>query len=71
MVCGSALSDGNVRLTKNLPVLIMGGGSGQLKTGRHLRYPADTPMTNLFLTVLDKVGVSAERIGDSTARLEL
>jgi len=71
MVYGSPLSDGNLHLTKNLPVLIMGGGSGQLKTGRHLRYPADTPMTNLFLTVLDKVGVSAEKIGDSTARLEL
>ena len=71
MLYGSPLSDGNLHLTKNLPVLIMGGGSGQLKTGRHLRFPADTPMTNLFLTVLDKVGVSAEKIGDSTARLEL
>ena len=50
-------------------VLIVGGGSGQLKTGRHLRYPADTPMANLFLTLLDKAGVSAESIGDSTGRL--
>jgi hypothetical protein len=67
---GSPLSDGNLHLTKNLPVLIMGGGAGRLRSGRHVRYPADTPMTNLFLTLLDKMGVPSEQIGDSTGRIE-
>ena len=68
---GSPLSDGNLHLTKNLPVLVMGGGSGRLQSGRHLRYPADTPMNNLFLTLLDKLDVHADRLGDSSGRLEL
>ena len=68
---GSPLSDGNLHLTKDLPLLVMGGGSGQLNSGRHLRYPVDTPMTNLFVTLLDKLGVSVDRIGDSTGELTL
>jgi hypothetical protein len=68
---GSPLSDGNLHLTKNLPVLIMGGGAGRLRSGRHVRYPADTPMTNLFLTLLDKLDVHAGTIGDSTGELPL
>ena len=68
---GSPLSDGNLHLTKNLPVLIMGGGAGRLRSGRHVRYPADTPMTNLFLTLLEKLDVHAGKIGDSTEELPL
>ena len=48
----------------------MGGASGRIKGGRHVRYPKDTPVTNLFLNMLDKLGVPAARIGDSTGRLE-
>ena len=44
--------------------------SPHLQGGRHLRYPAKTPVTNLFLTVLDKVGVPVDTLGDSTGRLE-
>jgi hypothetical protein len=71
LLYGSALSDGNLHLTKNLPVLVIGGGSGRLKGGRHLQFPADTPMNNLFLTLLDRLDIPAEHFGDSTGRLEL
>ena len=71
IVYGSAISDGNLHLHDNLPVLVAGGGSGQLKGGRHLRYPNETPVTNLYLTLLDKLGMPVERFGDSTGRLNL
>ena len=51
------------------PLVVVGGGCGQLKGGRHVRYPNDTPMMNLGLSLLDKVGVELEHIGDSTGRL--
>ena len=46
----------------------MGGGSGTLSGGRHLVYPDDTPLTNLQLTLLEKMGVRAETLGDSTGQ---
>jgi hypothetical protein len=57
----------------NLPILLAGGGSGRLQGGRHLRYPLEKqiPMTNLYLTLLDKVGIPVENLGDSTGKLEL
>jgi hypothetical protein len=48
----------------------VGGGAGRIKGGRHVRYPKTTPVTNLFLNMLDKLGVPANSIGDSTGRLE-
>ncbi len=71
IVYGSALSDGNLHFHNNLPVLLLGGGAGGIKGGRHIRYPEDTPLTNLFLTLLDRLEVPAENLGDSTGRLEL
>jgi len=71
IVYGSPLSDGNMHLFKNLPILLLGGGGGQIKGNRHIRFPKDTPMTNLYLTLLDKLGVSVESFGDSTGKLEL
>ncbi len=68
---GSTLSDGNEHNHDPLPVLLVGGASGQLKGGRHLRYPAHTPMANLLLTVLDKFGVHQDKFGDSTGKLEI
>ena len=47
-----------------------GGGSGTLRGGRHLRYPDRTPMTNLFVSMLDKLGSHREAVGDSTGRIE-
>ena len=70
LIYGSGMSDGNIHNHHDLPTLIVGGGSGTIKGGRHLRYPAKTPVTNLFLTLLDKVGVAIDTFGDSTGRLE-
>jgi len=70
LMYGSGMSDGNIHNHHDLPTLIVGGGSGTIKGGRHLRYPAKTPVTNLFLTLLDKVGVPIDTLGDSTGRLE-
>ena len=69
---GSGLSDGNLHMPLNLPVLLVGGGAGQVKGGRHLKYPQKTPFTNLFLTLLDMLGVPpVEKFGDSTGRLSV
>ena len=66
---GSALSNGNEHSPENLPILLAGGG-GRLQTGRHLRVDEKTPMTNLYRSVLDNVGVHTEKIGDSTGKLD-
>jgi hypothetical protein len=66
---GSSLSDGNQHIHNNLPIVLAGGG-GQFQGGRHIRYREETPMTNLFLSMLDKVGVPTEKIGDSTGKIE-
>jgi hypothetical protein len=68
---GSAMSDGNEHLLQNLPVLLLGGGTGQLQGGKHIRYPNDTPISNLYLTVMDKLGLRADRFGDSTGKADL
>jgi hypothetical protein len=69
---GSALSDGNLHLYTNLPLLLVGGSAVGIKGGRHIRFPKGTPMTNLLLTMLDKANVPhVEKLGDSTGRLDL
>jgi hypothetical protein len=65
VVYGSSLSDGNNHVHENLPVIIMGKGGGTLKPGRHIVYP-ETPMTNLYLSMLDKMGIHTDKLGDST-----
>jgi hypothetical protein len=67
---GGGLGNPNLHEHTNLPVLVAGRGAGALRTGRHLAYPADTPMTNLLVSLLDKVGVATDRLGDSTGPLE-
>ncbi len=66
----SGLSDGNRHIHENLPVLLAGRGDGSLRPGQHIVYKRGTPMTNLYLTLLERMGVPAERIGDSTGKLE-
>jgi hypothetical protein len=66
---GGGISDGNLHSHSPLPVIIAGGAGIGLKGGRHLRYPDHTPMANLLLTMLDKVGVKTDRFGDSTGEL--
>src|SRR5256885_6260814 len=51
-IYGSALSDGNMHLYKDLPVLLVAGGVAGIRAGRHIRYPENTPMANLYLTLL-------------------
>ncbi len=69
IVYGSGLSDGNRHTHEDLPVLMVGGGGG-FRRNTHIVYPKDTPMTNLYLTVLDRMGVPSEQLGDSTGRIE-
>lgn len=69
IVYGSSIADGNAHTHVDLPIVLAGGGAGQIKGGRSIRYPKNTPMTNLLLTMLDKVGVPAEKIGDSTGEV--
>jgi hypothetical protein len=69
---GGAISDGNLHLFTDLPLLLFGDGVGAIKGGRHVRYKRGTPMANLLLTMLDKANVPhVEKLGDSTGRLEL
>jgi len=68
---GSSLSDGNEHNFDPLPVVLAGGGSGQIRGGRHIRHAPQTPMSNLLLTMLDKLGARVDSIGDSTGRLEI
>jgi hypothetical protein len=63
---GSSLSDGSRHNPTNLPLLVAGG----VKGGRHLKYPDSPPVTNLFLTLLDRLGIAVDRFGDSTGKLE-
>jgi hypothetical protein len=66
----SGLSDGNHHTHEDLPVLVAGRGDGSLRPGRHIAYQKGTPITNLYLTLLERLGARAESIGDSTGKLE-
>jgi hypothetical protein len=70
VVYGSAILDGNSHSHENLPVLLAGRGDGSIQPGRHIRYAEGTPMTNLYLTLLDRMNINTEKLGDSTGRLE-
>ena len=67
---GSGNSDGNRHTHENLPILLAGKGGGSLKTGRHIRYPRETPVNNLWLAMLDRMGAPTESLGDSTGVLQ-
>jgi hypothetical protein len=51
-------------------VVLAGAGNGVLRPGRHVQYPKETPMTNLYVAMLDHMGITPEQIGDSTGELE-
>lgn len=69
IVYGSGLGDGNRHTHHDLPILLAGRGGGTLKPGRHIRYEKGTPITNLYLTLMDSMGVHEEKLGDSTGRV--
>jgi len=68
-IYGAGLSNSDVHYHHDLPILLVGGGGGQIKGGRHIKYPIETPLSNLHVTVLDKLGISLDRLGDSSGRL--
>ena len=70
LLYGSGLSDSSRHLHENLPIVLFGRGNSSIKTGQHIVYEKPTPMANLYLTMLDKMGIQAERIGDSTGKLD-
>jgi Protein of unknown function (DUF1552) len=69
MMYGAGMADSNAHSPYNIPIVLAGGGAGQLKGGRHLRFK-DTPLANLHLTLLDRFDVPWDRLGDSTGRLD-
>jgi hypothetical protein len=71
IVYGSAFADGNLHTNVDIPILLAGGGTAKIKSGRHIRYPKGTPVTNLYLSMLDKMGIPLDNLGDSTGKLEL
>jgi len=71
MLYGAGMSDSNRHDNRGLPLVLVGGGSGQLSPVGHRTYEQGTPVTNLHLTLLDKMGVPVEKFSDSTGKLEL
>jgi hypothetical protein len=69
VVYGSGISDGNRHNHEDLPILVAGRLGGSLAPGKHVRYPAETPLCNLHLALLERVGVHAPKFGDSTGQL--
>ena len=67
---GSGMGDPNLHDHINLPILVAGGGAGRLKGGRHIRYADRTPLANLHLTLLEKVGVRMDSFADSKGKVE-
>jgi hypothetical protein len=67
---GSGMSNGDKHDHVNLPILVAGGGAGRLKGGRHIRYAEPTPLANLHLTLLDKVGVRLDSFADSSGKVK-
>jgi len=70
IIYGSGISDGNRHNHDNLPILLAGKGGGTLRSGRHVRYPKETPLTNLYLSMLARIGAPTDSFGDSTGRLQ-
>jgi hypothetical protein len=69
-VYGSGMSDSNLHFQLDLPTLLIGGVAGTAKGGRHIGYKNDTPVANLWVTMLDRVDVPVEKFGDSSGKLE-
>ena len=70
VVYGSGIGDGDAHNHDDLPVVVAGRGGNTIKTGRHVRFEQNTPMTNLFLSMMERVGAPVQRIGDSTGTLQ-
>jgi hypothetical protein len=71
LIYGAGMSNSDKHDPNNLPIALLGGGCGQLKGGRHLKYASGTPMSNLLVTLLGKLGLPIEKIGGSTGKLAI
>ncbi|TWU41805.1 DUF1552 domain-containing protein [Novipirellula artificiosorum] len=69
LVYGSGISDGDRHNHDDLPILLAGSGAGRIQSGRHLRYENKTPLCNLYLWMMQQMGVQADKFGDSNAVL--
>ncbi|HTU26174.1 MAG TPA: DUF1552 domain-containing protein [Pirellulales bacterium] len=68
---GSGISDGDRHNHNDLPIVLAGGGAGTIRTGRHVLYKQETPIANLYMAMLDRLGAPSDRFGDSDGKLEL
>jgi hypothetical protein len=68
---GAGMSEGNGHVPRNLPILLVGGANGKLKSGRHIKFADGTPLANFHLSLLDKLGVRVESHGNSTGPVNL
>jgi hypothetical protein len=68
---GSGIADGDAHDHHDLPLVLAGRGGGSIQPGRHLRAPRETPLTNLYLSLLDRMGAPTDKLADSTGRLNL
>jgi Protein of unknown function (DUF1552) len=71
LVYGAGMGEGNTHAQENIPVVLAGGASGQLKGGRHIHYPKGTQLANLHVSLLDKLGAPVDKIGNSDGMLNL
>jgi hypothetical protein len=71
LVYGSGIGDGNRHNHDDLPILVAGHGGGTVKCGRHLRFPKDTPLMNLYLAMFERLGCPTKSFGDSTGVLSI
>ena len=69
IVYGSGISDGNRHNNENLPIVLAGRGGGWSRPGRHIQYSGDTPLNNLFVTMLNQAGATTDSFNDSTGML--
>jgi hypothetical protein len=67
---GSGMGNGNLHDHENLPILVAGGAAGKMRGGRHIRYARPTPLANLHLTLLDKVGIQLDAFADSHGQVD-
>jgi len=67
---GTGISDSNTHFHDDLPVALVGGQKAGITGGRFVKHPLGTPIANLYLTILDNLGVTLEKFGDSTGRLD-
>jgi hypothetical protein len=68
---GAGLSNSNAHSGENLPQMLVGGGAGKLKGGRHLKYPNKPSQANLLMTIMDKMDYPVERVGGSNGKLPI